>query len=85
MSVLIQTKYLGPTNNKGSRIKAQLGGMGSGGAWVVISYPINLLENVDSHKLAVQALCDKLKIEETKWVNGWVPCGYVFISVDSPA
>ena len=80
----IITKYLGPTNHRGSRIKAT--------AWAVsaaVSYDYSL-DSEGNHKAAAQALCDKLNsnphaIEEGRWViETWAATpdgrGYAFIA-----
>jgi hypothetical protein len=50
----IETKYLGPTNTKGGRIKAECWGGN-----VTISYP-HELDTAEAHKAAAQALIDKM-------------------------
>lgn len=54
--IAIQTKYLGPTNTKGTRIKAHDGR----GNQITVSrdYSVNADEN---HRLAAIALCEKMK------------------------
>lgn len=49
----IQTKYLGATNNRGSRIKAT-----AGAGSVTIPYPHELSDHA-VHRVAAQALADK--------------------------
>ena len=82
----IETKYIGPTNTKGGRIKAECWG-GS----VTISYP-HELDTDKAHAAAAQALIDKMSALATKyggsrtiWNTGrWVQggnakgTGYVF-------
>ena len=79
----IITKYLGPTNHRGSRIKAT--------AWagsVTVSYDYSV-DSGGNHKAAAQAVCDKLNnspiIEEGRWViETWAATpdgrGYAFIA-----
>ena len=77
----IITKYLGPTNTRGSRIKAT--------AWagsVTVSYDYSL-DTVGNHKAAAQALCDKLNADNGfgAWMiesGGEMPDGrgYAFIA-----
>ena len=55
MSKAIETKYLGPTNYRGSRIKAYE----PDGQSVTISYDYGLNDH-DLHKKAAQALLDKM-------------------------
>ena len=80
----IITKYLGPTNHRGSRIKAT-GWVGS----ATVSYDYGL-DTVGNHKAAAQAICNKLNnaphvIEEGAWViETWAATpdgrGYAFIA-----
>lgn len=51
----IQTKYLGPTNNRGSRVKATAA---AGSVTVSWDYALN---QCDNHRAAAKALCDKLR------------------------
>lgn len=77
----IITKYLGPTNHRGSRIKAT--------AWagsVTVSYDYSL-DTVGNHKAAAQAICDKLNADNGfgAWViETWAATpdtrGYAFIA-----
>ena len=57
----ILTRYLGPTNNKGSRIVAELAG-GAGRPSVAVSYSYELNE-LGRHTLAALALVDALNEE----------------------
>lgn len=81
----IETKYIGPTNTRGGRIKAECYGGN-----VTIPYP-HELSTEDAHKAAAQALIDKMSglarkyggnsIWETgHWVQGGNArgTGYVF-------
>lgn len=52
----ILTKYMGPGNVRGSRIKAY----DCDGNSVTIPYP-HQLRSEDGHKKAAQSLCDKMK------------------------
>lgn len=57
----IQTKYLGPTNSRGSRIKATAA---AGSVTVSWDYA---LDQCDNHRAAAKALCDKFGwITDTK-------------------
>jgi len=61
----IKTKYLGPTNTRGSRIKAS---DGCGNA-IVINWDYEL--DVDkNHKVAAITLCKKMKWN-TSFATGW--------------
>jgi hypothetical protein len=75
----IETKYLGPTNYKGSRIKATA----AGGMSITVGYRSEL--NVDeNHQAAAVALCEKLG-----WgglmQGGSTRSGYVFVFSDCDA
>lgn len=76
----IQTKYLGPTDSRGSRIKATAGG----GESITIPYPYEAREGVDAHAIAARALADKLHWTGTL-VGGALPDGYAFVFTDAGA
>ena len=68
----ILTKYLGPTNNKGSRIKASCDA-GS----INIPYPYEF-DIADAHKFAARQLTEKLKWKSECYgelITGQLPCG----------
>ena len=73
----IITKYFGPTNNRGSRIKAQCAA-GS----VTISYPYELSGQA-CHRAAADALVQKLGWNDAHYgglLGGQLPSGeYVFV------
>jgi hypothetical protein len=69
----IVTKYIGPTNTKGSRIKASC----EAGS-ITIQYPSQLSE-VDAHKEAFVALAKKLDWDKYTWHVGGLKNGYVFV------
>lgn len=58
----IVTRYLGPTNNRGSRIVAELSG-GAGRPSVAIAYPYELNE-LGRHTMAAMALVEALNEDE---------------------
>lgn len=71
----ITTKYLGPTNTRGSRIKAS--------AWagsVTVPYD-DELDQMEAHAAAARALIEKLGWGGS-WRGGGSPtgCGYVFVN-----
>jgi hypothetical protein len=73
----IETKYLGPTNTRGGRIKAR--------AWsssLTVPYD-HALNPEDNHRAAADALRAKLGWEGT-FAQGGHPngCGYVFVNVE---
>ena len=87
----IITKYLGPTNSRGARIKAKCE-RGS----ITIPYPHEANTGEDAHRVALQALINKFVVEDEKergtpvianpWsrrmVTGQVPSGeYVHVFV----
>ena len=79
----IQTKYLGATDYKGSRIKAWAEGWGS----ATISYP-HEYSNEMAHFQAVKALMAKYQpkyVKDTPTIFGGLPdqSGYVFCFKDS--
>lgn len=71
--MLITTKYLGPTNNRGSRIKASCAG-----ASVTVSYP-HELSGVDCHLEAVKKLAKKINFTGELIIED-TDTGYMFIS-----
>jgi len=75
----ITTKYLGPTNFKGSRIKATTS---FGKTSITISYPYEL-SGVECHAKAVKLLISKLKWEDdadyTRMIYSQLESGYVFV------
>ena len=71
--MLITTKFLGPTNNRGARIKASCAGES-----VTISYPYEV-SGVDCHLRAVMELAKKVDFTGEMIIEG-TDCGYMFIS-----
>ena len=71
----ITTKYHGPTNNRGARISAT----SSSGIRVSVPYA-HELNSEDAHKVAMIALCRKLKWTG-KFTSGEQEKGYVFVFV----
>lgn len=73
----IVTKYFGPTNSRGSRIKAQCDA-GS----ITIAYPSEL-SGMDCHAAAAKALVDKLGWNDANYgglLGGQLPNGdYAFV------
>lgn len=73
----IETRYLGPTNHRGGRIKA-IAWAGS----VTIPYP-HELNHEDGHRAAAQALIAKLGWQGTYAQGGNARGdGYVFVNVE---
>jgi len=72
----ITTKYLGPTDTRGSRIKADDGD----GNTATVPYPHHL-SNEHAHFEAVKALCERLNWHgNLAW--GGLRTGYVFVWCD---
>ena len=73
----IQTRYFGPSNVKGARIKA----WAEAGS-VTINYPYELSGQA-CHRAAAQALADKFGWK-SKYLGGCLPNGdYAFVAVAS--
>ena len=73
----IETRYLGPTNHRGSRIKAQ--------AWAgSVTVPYNHALNIeDNHRAAATALLAKLGWQGSYAQGGNAKGdGYVFVNVE---
>lgn len=78
MSV-IHTKYLGPTNHRGSRIRATLAE-----GWGIKTLTLNYdpaLTSLANHKAAAQALADKLGLLG-KWYRYSGANCYVFVRAE---
>lgn len=70
----IQTKFLGPTNTRGARIKA----FDAVGNRHVISW--NSSKDIDeNHREAAKALCEKLQIPVGELFQGDLKDSYVFL------
>ena len=72
----IQTKYLGPSNFRGARIKA----FDCDGNSVTIPYPYEL-SGEDVHRKAAEALRDKMRWSG-ELIGGSIKSGYVFVFAD---
>lgn len=72
--IAILTKYLGPTNCRGSRIKAYTSNKGQS---VTISYDY-ALDGEALHRKAAQALMDKMGWKN-ELVSGGIERGYAFV------
>jgi hypothetical protein len=72
----IVTKYLPPTNTRGSRIKAT-----AGAGSITVLYPYDI-DGQAAHRVAAQALADKFGWGR-KYLGGSLPddTGYVFVPV----
>ncbi len=80
MSVVIITKYVGPTNARGSRVKAVTGDNNPATGRpdsITISWDC-ALNSSDNHKAAAKALAERLKWEG-EWHSGETDTGCVFI------
>ena len=72
----IETRYLGPTDHRGSRIVAS----DSDGNRVTIGYKSEL-DSDQNHKAAAVALCDKMGWKGDL-AGGWVKRGMVWVFLD---
>ena len=71
----ITTKYIGPTNYRGSRIKA----VAEGGNSITLSYD-DALNSDQNHLAAAVALRDKMNWKDSgKLLGGGTEKGYVFV------
>ena len=77
---MIVTKYLGPTNHKGSRIKAT-GPLGS----VTVSYD-SALDNAANYDAAVTAYIELFGAQPREYIRAVMPDGnnYVYIATTCP-
>ena len=73
----IKTKYLGPTNFRGSRVKAVTS---YGGTSVTMSWD-HALDAFDNHKAAAMALIEKLEWSGSRYCAGSADDHYVFVPV----
>lgn len=74
----IETRYIGPTNTKGSRIVAT-----DCGDHRVYTGVDNSLSVDRAHDEAARKLCRKLGWKETVWIKGSTKAGHVYVmSVD---
>lgn len=78
--IAIQTKYLGPTNTRGSRIKAWT----ETGHRVTVGYPYDKREGAEAHSVAAIALARSLGWGGTL-IAGGTDTGYVFVFSTSDA
>ena len=73
----IFTKYLGPTNTRGGRIKAWA--KSGGKLSVTINYPHELSQS-DAHAAAARALCERMNWRPVALHRGYAHGdGYVFV------
>ena len=75
--VAIETKYIGCTNTRGSRIKAVSGNGNS----ITIGYP-HEFSNAECHFQAAKALCEKMDWAG-ELIAGGTRSGYVFVFANS--
>lgn len=72
----IKTKYLGPTNHRGSRVKAVTS---YGETSVTMSWD-HALDSFENHKAAALALISKLNWGGERYYAGGSNTGYVFVA-----
>lgn len=82
----IKTKFIGPTNYRGSRIKASAEKGSEHTYSNIISYP-GANSVAECHLVAVKALLAKLREKHgidwgTEFAVGYWECGYYFIPID---
>lgn len=75
--IAIETRYLGPTNTRGSRIKATANGYS-----VTVPYPYNKRTGAEAHSVAALALCRKVGWADDL-IAGSTDRGYVFVFAQS--
>lgn len=77
--VAIETRYLGPTNHKPSRIVAET----CNGHRLVAPYDSVRGDGYDAHRRAAMMLADKLEWRRPGlfWHGGGTKAGYVFVQV----
>ncbi len=75
----IKTRYLGPTDHRGSRIKATAEGIRES---VTVPYPHEMNSGPDAHSVAALALCRKMGWDGTLIAGGLDDC-YVFTFANS--
>ena len=71
----IQTKYIGPTNTRGSRVKAST----EGGATLTVGWR-DELNSEENHRQAAMGLAKKMKWAG-QWVGGGMKTGNVYVNV----
>lgn len=77
MRQAIITKFMGPTNSRGARVKATAD---AGSVTVGWDYALNIEGN---HTAAAKALAMKLGWDGLSWFGGGLPgSGYAFVSAD---
>lgn len=70
----IVTKYLGPTDERGPRVKAT----SASGPSITIPWDSASSDDMN-HRLAATALCGKLKWDATAMIQGALKSGRVFV------
>ena len=73
----IETRYLGPTNTRGSRIKATT--LGNHAASVTLGYD-SALNSWDNHRAAAEALITRLGWFDTSFYGGSTAHGSVWVA-----
>ena len=76
----VRTKFLGPTNHRGARIKATRTDHKSGDPTVTIGYD-HALDIRENHAAAATALIESLGWDDRPWVMGSAGVGYLFVSI----
>lgn len=76
MKQAIETKVLGPTNHRGSRVKAMAGGVLS----VTVAWDYSVSPEVN-HECAAKLLCEKYNWS-TNLIGGATAKGFVFVQAE---
>ncbi len=74
----IQTRYVGPTDTRGSRIIAD----DNEGNRAIVSYP-HELSSLAAHAAAVRALCERMGWTGT-YIPGPLKAGYLWLDARTP-
>ena len=75
----VETRYLGPTNYRGSRLIAE----GPNGQKVTVDYPDEQPDGLAAHSIALAAfLREYPNWPQTGWIGGGSKAGYVFVHPD---
>jgi hypothetical protein len=79
MTQAIVTRYIGPSNTRGSRIKAT-----AWGGSITIPLPHDVEADV-AHARAAQALCEKMGWKRGGWIGGGTPDekGWCFVNINT--
>lgn len=74
--IAIQTKYLGPTNHRGARVKAWT----ANGRQLTIDYPYDAREGADAHAVAAVELARMILTDIRETTPGAYPFGFDLVA-----